>query len=134
MSLTPEQIDHINLVNWFHKEFPELADDFHHFANERKCTIQQGKLLKRMGVKKGVADFFLAVPVQNEYGVWWAGLWIELKVGKGKLSPEQSRFICRKLLRGYEAIAVWGEDAAKSVILTYLNRDVNHGKLTSNDC
>jgi hypothetical protein len=125
MSLKPEQIDHINLVNWFHYNFPELAADFHHFANERKCSEYEGKKLKKMGVKKGVADFFLALPVQNDDGVWWAGLWIELKVGKGKLTIEQSAFIHRKLQRGYEAVAVWGEDAAKAVILTYLNRGVN---------
>jgi len=122
MSLKPEEIDHINLVNWFHHYFPDLADDFHHFANERRCTVNEGRKLKRMGVKKGVLDFFLAFPVQNEYGVWWAGLWIELKVGKGKLTSEQSAFIHRKLQRGYEAVAVWGEDAAKAVILAYLNR------------
>jgi hypothetical protein len=132
MSLKPEQIDHINLVNWFHKEFPEFADDFHHFANERKCSMKQGKILKKMGVKKGVSDFFLALPVQNDDGVWWAGLWIELKVGKGRLSPEQSAFLFRKLQRGYQAIAVWGEDAAKAVIRTYLNRGVEYGEFTNN--
>jgi hypothetical protein len=122
MSLTPEQIDHINLVNWFHHDYPELADDFHHFANERKCSMNEGRKLKRMGVKRGVLDFFLALPIQHKDGFWWAGLWVELKVGKGKLTPEQSAFIHRKLQRGYEAVAVWGEEAAKAVILTYLNR------------
>jgi len=126
MSLKPEEVDHINLVNWFHHDFPDLADDFHHFANERRCTVNEGRKLKRMGVKKGVLDFFLALPVQNDSGVWWAGLWVELKVGKGKLTPEQSAFIHRKLQRGYEAVAVWGEEAAKAVILTYLNRGVKN--------
>lgn len=123
MNLTPEQIVHINIVNWFHKEFPEFADDFHHFANERKCSIHQGRLLKRMGVKKGVSDFFLAVPILDNNGIGWAGLWLELKVGKGRLSPEQSAFLNRKLQRGYKAIGVWGEENAKAVILTYLNRE-----------
>ncbi len=118
MTLTPEQIDHINIVNWFHKEFPELADDFHHFANERKCSLQQGRLLKRMGVKKGVCDFFLAYPCNGFHG-----LWIELKVGQGTLSKEQKAFIKRKNERGYHALAVWGKIAAKIVILTYLNRE-----------
>lgn len=116
MSLQAEQIDHINLVNWFHHNYPELADDLHHFANERKCTAQQGRTLKRMGVKKGVADFFLALPL----GLY-AGLWIELKVGKGKLSVEQSEFLHRKSQRGYIAIAVWGFEAAKELIKTYLD-------------
>ncbi len=115
MSLKPEQIDHINTVNWFQHEFPEYAADFHHFANERKCSYNEGRTLKKMGVKKGVADFFLALPC----GIYH-GLWIELKVGKGKLSIEQSEFLFRKNQRGYLAIAIWGFDAAKEVILAYL--------------
>ena len=115
MSLKPEQIDHINTVNWFQHEFPEYADDFHHFANERKCSYNEGRTLKKMGVKKGVADFFLALPCGLYHG-----LWIELKVGKGKLSIEQSEFLFRKNQRGYLAIAIWGHDAAKEVILNYL--------------
>lgn len=122
MSLRNEEIDHINLVNWFRYQFPELEDDFHHFANERKCTYQEGRKLKRMGVKKGVSDFFLAIP--NRF---FSGLWIELKVNKGKLSEEQIRFIERKNQRGYFAIAVWGFEAAKEVIFDYL-RDYIHNK------
>ena len=114
--LQAEQIEHINLVNWFNYNFPELADDFHHFANERRCSIQQGRLLKRMGVKKGVADFFLAVACNGNHG-----LWIELKTGKGKLSPEQIKFLERKTSRGYIAVAAWGFEAAVEIIKTYLN-------------
>ncbi len=115
MKLHPEEIDHINIVNWFHYNYPEFADDFHHFANQRKCTPQEGNKLKKMGVKKGVSDFFLGI---GKHG--FHGLWIELKVGNGKLSKEQIAFIERKIKRGYLAIAVWGETAAKGVIETYL--------------
>ena len=69
MSLKPEEIDHINLVNWFHHNFPELADDFHHFANERFLDVKNnpeqwntGRKLQRMGVKKNVSDFFFGFP------------------------------------------------------------------------
>jgi hypothetical protein len=110
-----ETIEHINTVNWFNHKYPTLQDDFHHFANERRCSVQQGRLLKRMGVKKGVADFFLAVPVNGK-----AGLWIELKVGKNKPSKEQLQFINRKIQRGYAAICVWGSLAAREVISAYL--------------
>jgi hypothetical protein len=116
MSLQPEQIEQINTVNWFNYQFPELADDLHHFANERKCSIQQGRILKRMGVKKGVADFFLAIPLNDK-----AGLWIELKVGKNKPTKEQIAFAERKIKRHYEFAFVWGFEAAKEIILTYLN-------------
>ncbi len=117
MSLKPEQIDHINLVNWFNHTYPELAEDFHHFANERKCSVQQGRLLKRMGVKKGVSDFFLAVPVGAYHG-----LWIELKVGKGKLSKEQVDFLDRKASKGYAAVCALGFNAASEIIKGYLRR------------
>lgn len=115
MSLQPEQTEHINTVNWFNYQFPELAQDFHHFANERKCSIQQGRTLKRMGVKKGVSDFFLAFPQNGK-----SGLWIELKVGKNKPTPEQLAFAERKVFRGYQVAFVWGFEAAKEIIIAYL--------------
>lgn len=115
-----ERIDHINTVNWFKHHFPELDDDFHHFANERKCSPMQGSLLKRMGVKKGVADFFLAFPQNGK-----AGLWIELKVDDGKPSKEQKAFLTRKAQRGYECACVWGTEAAREVINAYLKNYIN---------
>jgi len=122
----PEQIDHINTVNWFKHHYPELEDDFHHFANERAiekrggAEYYQGKILKRMGVKRGVADFFLALPLNGK-----AGLWIELKVGKNKPSKEQQDFLDRKAARGYEVACVWGTDAAREIIKTYLKDYIN---------
>lgn len=110
-----ERIDHINTVNWFKHHYPELDEDFHHFANERRCTPYEGAILKRMGVKRGVADFFLALPKNGK-----AGLWIELKVGKNKPSKEQEAFLNRKAQRGYEAVCVWGTLAAREVIQDYL--------------
>ena len=115
MKLNPEQIDHINTVNWFNFQFPELEPDFHHFANERKCSIQTGRLLKRMNVKRGVFDFFLALPINGK-----SGLWIELKVGKNKPTKEQIEFGNRKLDRGYGVAIAWGFDSAKEIILSYL--------------
>lgn len=110
-----ERIDHINTINWFNHNFPELADDFHHFANERRCSVQEGRMLKRMGVKKGVSDFFLALPKNGK-----AGLWIELKIGQNKPSKEQKEFLERKSQRGYECALVWGTEAAREVIKAYL--------------
>lgn len=111
----PEQIAHINTVNWFKHEFPELEEDFHHFANERKCSYYEGKILKHMGVKKGVPDFFLAFPQNGK-----CGLWVELKVGKNKPSKEQYEFLERKAARGYECAWVTGMEAAQLVIKSYL--------------
>lgn len=110
-----ERIDHINTVNWFKHHYPELDDDFHHFANERRCSWKEGRMLKRMGVKKGVYDFLLAIPLNGK-----AGLWIELKVGKYKPTKEQLEFGERKRQRGYDAVVVWGSEAVREVIKGYL--------------
>ena len=111
----PERIDHINTVNWFKHHYPELDDDFHHFANERRCSPQEGRMLKRMGVKRGVYDFYLALPLNGR-----AGLWVELKHGKNKPTKEQLEFGERKRQRGYDAVVVWGFDAAREAIKQYL--------------
>lgn len=110
-----ERIDHINTVNWFEHHYPDLRDDFHHFANERRCTPQEGQMLKRMGVKKGVYDFFLAIPANGKHG-----LWVELKTGNNKPTKEQIEFGERKKIRGYEAFVVYGTDSAREVIKSYL--------------
>ena len=68
-----------------------------------------------MGVKKGVPDFFLAFPIDG-----YAGFWLELKVGKNKVTAEQANFMDRKTKRGYLCAACWGFEAAKELILTYL--------------
>lgn len=118
-----ERTIQINLINWFKYEYPELSEDIHHFANERKCSIHQGRILKRMGVSKGVSDIFIAIPVFEWQRTKYHGLWIELKAENGKLTVEQSKFIFHKNERGYLAVAVWGLDAAKEVIRTYLKDD-----------
>tara|TARA_R110000868_G_scaffold161317_1_gene391509 strand:+ start:14251 stop:14634 length:384 start_codon:yes stop_codon:yes gene_type:complete len=124
MALKAEEVDHINLVNWFHHNYPELADDLHHIANERKCSEQEGRKLKKMGVKRGVSDFFLAVPSNGKHG-----LWLELKVGKNKPSPEQIAFLERKSNNNYMAVCMWGFEACKEVIREYLRTEnYTHGR------
>ncbi len=41
-------------------------------------------------------------------------------MGKNKPSKEQQAFLDRKATRGYEVACVWGTDAAREVIKTYL--------------
>ena len=55
---------HINIVTWFGYNYPKYADDLIHIANERKTSWNQGKILKKMGVKRGVPDLFLAIPTE----------------------------------------------------------------------
>lgn len=116
MSLHSEQVLHINFVNWFRFEFPELADDLHHFANERKCSIQQGALLKRMAVTPGVYDLFLSFPLDPH-----SGFWLELKSPNGKLSQAQIDFGRKKIARGYYCAIARSLKEAKDETLLYLD-------------
>ncbi len=114
--MNPEQIAQINLINWFKFTYPDYEDDIYHFANERVCSIQQGRTLKKMGVKKGVADFFIAVPQKNK-----SGLWIELKVNGNKPTQEQKEFLARMTLRGFLAVCALSENDAKIIIKSYMD-------------
>ena len=117
--MSKEDITQINLINWLRFNYPEIEKNTFHIPLQRKCSIQQGILLKKMGVKPGMADLFIAIPKNGK-----SGLWIELKSEKGKLSLEQKEFLSRMTINGYVAIAAWGFEAAKEFILKYLE-DVN---------
>lgn len=115
-----ERIEQINFMNWVRENYPDIWEDTYHFANERRCSVMEGRNLKKMGVKKGVSDIFVAVPYCG-----LSGLWIELKAEGGRLSEEQKEFITRMNSRGYLALAVWGADSAKAVFNAYFGHDVS---------
>jgi hypothetical protein len=123
--VTPyERSEQIKIRNWFIHNFPELQFDFHHFANERKCSPREGHMLKLMGVMRGVADIFIAIPMNGK-----AGLWIELKTKKYKPTPEQIEFMALKIRRGYAGVIVWGAEAAKEEIRLYLKDYISENHL-----
>lgn len=120
----PEQILQVNLMAWIEHNHPEERKSILHIANERRTSMQQGKLLKRMGVMAGVADLFIALPRGQ-----WAGLWLELKEGKGKPSQAQKEFLSRMTVNGYFCACVTGLEAAQAVIKQYLTAEgYSHGK------
>jgi hypothetical protein len=119
MRLGAEDISQIKLFDWIRSR-PDLEPFCFHVGNERKCTPQAGRLLKRKGVKAGVSDNFVMIP-RNGYH----GLIVELKENDGKLTAQQSEFLFNMNSQGYQALAVWGFDAAKAVILAYLGESVS---------
>lgn len=68
-----------------------------------------------MGVVKGVSDLFLAVPMGRKHG-----LWLELKCGKNKPTPEQIEFAAQRIQMGYCAEFANGMDEAKEKIMAYV--------------
>ncbi len=69
------------------KLHPLLSKVIIHIPNEGKRSPRYGKLLKDMGMRKGVFDLLITMG-RHDY----IGAWIELKSKHGKLTEEQMVF------------------------------------------
>lgn len=96
-----------------------------HVPNEGKRSPQQGARLKRMGMSKGFPDLVIPIP-RGDYH----GLYLELKVGEGKTSAEQKRWLNILSANGYASTACWGVDEAINTISRYLKGESIPLKLT----
>lgn len=112
-----EDYEQIAVFDWARMAectYPQLHW-LYHVPNERKCSVQQGALLKRKGVKSGVPDIFLDYPVNGYHG-----LRIELKYGKNKPSESQREWIQMYRQNGYYACVCYGAEMAIDVIEAYV--------------
>lgn len=119
---------------WIQEEFPEL-EWLHAIANggsrgdSATSRAIRGAALKRSGVKKGVADLFLPVPVGP-----WHGLYIEMKKPSVKpkrprdpdkkpagVSDEQWDYALFVKSKGYGWMCCYSFDEAVTVLTKYLN-------------
>ena len=60
-------------------------------------------LLKQEGVRRGVPD--LVLPCKDVTGRY-PGLWIELKYGRNKLSPEQQEWLTWLAAQGFQTVRI----------------------------
>jgi VRR-NUC domain len=104
LRIGPEDIIQIQVCEWL-KNNTDLP--FYHYANERKASQQYCSILKRKGVKAGVADLHLPRPNDK-----FKDLWIELKAPLGKISESQAVFLRQRIEEGSCAhIAYSAEEA-----------------------
>jgi TPR repeat protein len=94
--------------------YPELSL-MYAIPNGGSRHVIEAANLKRQGVKAGVPDICLPV-LKGHY----AGLYIELKVGKNKVSEKQSAWIEKLRNYGHKAEVCYGWEEAKDVIINYL--------------
>ena len=71
--------------------------------------------LKMEGVRKGVPDLFFAFPTAHYHG-----LFIEMKYGKGRLSPEQKEMIEKLSSHGYRCAVCYGAEEALIALVNYV--------------
>lgn len=81
----------------------------------RALTLVIKAKLKAEGVSAGVPDLFIPIPKQGYHG-----LFVEMKVGKNRTSPEQDEWLALLRKNGYRAAVCYGADAAIKTIDDYI--------------
>lgn len=118
----------IAFMHILERDHPDIYLAMIHVPNEGKRSYAQGKKLKKMGLKAGVADFILPVSKAG-YNI----LVMEYKtlLPRGRLSKEQQIWLRYMNTLGNCAMVVYGVDEAlegvkaywfenKSILLAYM--------------
>ena len=77
--------------------------------------VRTGVKMKAEGVKRGVADLFLPLPVGD-----WHGCYVEMKHGKNKLTPEQAEFLEYVQSKGYKTFVCYSAEDAHFALTCYV--------------
>ena len=108
-----EQSIHLAVMEWV-ALYPSIFPYILHFPNESPRTPRYGRLLKKMGMRKGVSDLFIALPRHNYHGAW-----IEIKSEKGRVSPAQKVFLDQMKEVNYYGNITYGMDETIKIIKWY---------------
>ena len=117
-----EDSEQIALMKWAAfslGKYPELGLLFH-IPNGGLRGKAEAARFKQMGVKSGVPDLFLPISKSGAHG-----LFIEMKVPGGRVSPEQKKWINELKKQGYAAVVCFGWDEAREVLEKYLRGALN---------
>lgn len=127
---SPEHDAQVQVFQWaelMSNKYPELKllmaipnGAFYGTGNNRGMWAI-AKKMKAEGVRKGVPDIFLPIPVMDVANSYMkAGLWIEMKAGKNKPKEEQKWWLEQLDEYGYRVEVCYGFQEAVDVISSYL--------------
>lgn len=108
-----ESQEQIQLIQWC-RQFP-WGQFLFHIANESVGGYGWMIRNRQMGIRKGVPDLFLPVPMQGYHG-----LFIEMKSPKGRLSHEQGQWLKALNTFGYRVAVCKSFDEAKNELEEYM--------------
>ena len=111
-----EQQHQIYLVRWFRLAYRKFAPLLASFNNGPNVGPRIMKIYKEMGLTPGMPDLFLAIPTPD-----FAGLFIEMKSEKGRISDVQKDVHNTLRLVGYDVIVCRNWMDARDKIEDYLN-------------
>lgn len=81
-----------NCITWFRTQYKHLYWRLYSIPNSGKRHIITAANMKRTGQVSGVWDLFLSLPRYRLRKKFYCGLYIEIKVGKNKLTDNQIAF------------------------------------------
>jgi len=87
-----------------------------HLAGDAKQRAIKMHIMKKEGLKVGVADLFLPVARNGKHGMY-----IEMKTKKGKVSENQNEFLSDMASNGYHCVIAHGATEAIEEITEYMN-------------
>lgn len=90
-------------------------------AGSKEDRERIGGMMKRMAVRAGIPDFFLAVPRIRLLTIGHAGLFVELKTPKGVLSDEQKIVLPELERRGFQTAVCRTLEDFQTVVTQYLS-------------
>ena len=120
-SFMTEAQHHIGLMS-LAKTQPILDEYLIHIPNGGYRHPLEAIKLKKMGVKPGVSDLFLAYPNRIYHG-----LWIELKSEKGKVSAEQKHWLKLMAEVGYATAISYRIENPYDILQDYFECILNNG-------
>ena len=116
MSEHQEQTALFRILAMYEDKYP-LLKWIHAIPNGGHRHISVAKRMKDSGVKSGVWDIFVPIPVDG-----YSGMYIEMKWGKNKLTENQIKF--HAFIRGaYDWAVCYSAIEAAHAIGEYLNID-----------
>lgn len=113
----PELEEQAALIDWADKtviDSVRIGDYLIHIPNEGKRGPKAARDAKRLGVRAGVPDLFLALPRGG-----YAGLWIEMKSKYGKVSDNQQCWMEKLSSGGYKYHICFSSIEAIKIVLGY---------------
>lgn len=115
-----ESASQIQLVRWFKMQYPQYADLLVSYPAGLNLTVSQRVRAKSMGLKAGVPDLILFVPMLKDE-VFHPCLFIEMKTESGRLSEVQRHFHCQLRKLGYTIVVCHSASEGMDEIKKYLD-------------
>jgi len=103
-------------VAWFDQKYLGCKHLLFAIPNGGHRSKATAGILKSEGVRRGVAELFLAIPIMGT-----PGLFIEMKFKKGKQSAEQKAFQEQVEAVGYKYVVCCSESDFQETITSYLS-------------